>query len=456
MAQIIIIEDSKEFNQLLSINLSTYIGAEVIPRDNADSAIELMNLLPKVDLIISKEKIGEEDTAKTIANYIKSENLETILIVLGNDFLELKKIGIAIQEINDWQKIITASANILGISQDELTLKMIPEYIPIPIDFFTSIESCPCDIFLRIKEGAQDFKYIKRVHAYDSYSVDMIQKYIEQGVKNLYIPKQFKKEFTNFLSNQLVLKLEMLPEDATIDDKISIIGNSFDIVKKQIIEMGFNSATIQLTESIIESIEKTYSNDPKVSTLLHKVLNAPSSLIYQLCHLTSVVAAECIKNILPENEQKDAASILTHAAFFNNIALSEEDELIKISSYHELENYELENSKWDLVLNHALISFEILLKHPTLPLIVSTVVKEHHGSINGKGFPEAIDPKLNQYSKIFLVAESFALELLKYRYKNAGQDRPAPIVHELYKRFESDEMKSIVKKLEMALKGHSV
>ena len=77
MGQIVLIEDNPSLNELLSINLSTYVGVEVIPRPNAEEAIALLRILPNIDLIICKHKVGEEDTAKKIVEFINSRKLDT-------------------------------------------------------------------------------------------------------------------------------------------------------------------------------------------------------------------------------------------------------------------------------------------------------------------------------------------------------------------------------------------
>ena len=51
MSQIILVEDNVAFNELLSLNLSTYVGAQVIPRKDANEVSALLSILPDVEYL---------------------------------------------------------------------------------------------------------------------------------------------------------------------------------------------------------------------------------------------------------------------------------------------------------------------------------------------------------------------------------------------------------------------
>ena len=58
MAQVILIEDDKNLNDLLSTNLNSYLGVDLIGQDNAQDTLGLLAILPNIDIIITKDRIG--------------------------------------------------------------------------------------------------------------------------------------------------------------------------------------------------------------------------------------------------------------------------------------------------------------------------------------------------------------------------------------------------------------
>ncbi|MBK25161.1 MAG: hypothetical protein CME70_14300 [Halobacteriovorax sp.] len=448
MGQIVLIEDNPSLNELLSINLTTYVGVEVIPRKNAEDAIGLLNILPNVDLIICSHKIGEEDTAKLLVNYINDRKLDTGLIILGGNAKSHSEHAVIIENASEWEKVINTSAKILGISQEILAKKVLPDYIPIPVSYFARLDTSCCDVFIRIKKGPDDFQFVKRIHSGDTFSKTMVKRYVEQGLTHFYIPKELQKNFTNFLSDQLVKILENNFEN--IDEQIEVVADSYNVATKEILKLGFTSATVQLTDSIVDNMVEIFDKSSEMSTLLHKIINSKSSYLYQHCHMTSVVASECIKNL--GIETKADHEKLAFAAFFKDISFVDNEDLAKITTYEELEKAEISEEDWDLVFNHALESSVLIRKHPEAPLGVDDIVKHHHGSMNGKGFSTANVTKLTSLQQIFLISAEFVKELMAYRERGG---KPTPIIEELYQKYPTPDMVSVIKALETTLKRKS-
>jgi hypothetical protein len=82
MSQTILIETSDDLKKILSINLNTFIGTNVIHRTNAEDTLSLLKILPQISLIITQAKVGDEETALEIHQYLKEKNLSTVLISL--------------------------------------------------------------------------------------------------------------------------------------------------------------------------------------------------------------------------------------------------------------------------------------------------------------------------------------------------------------------------------------
>lgn len=444
MAQVILIEDNKTMNDLLSVNLTTYLGLDLIQRVNAQETINLLAILPSIDLIITKVSVGGENTAELLDEYIAEHNLEISLIVLGGNIKKNSDHTVCIVSEKDWEQVVHTSAKVLGINEDVMAKKATPDYMHVPARYFLNIDNTNCDVFIRIKKSATEYQYVKRIHNGDNFSRDSILRYMEQGLEHFYISKDYYKNFAIFLSNRLVEKIESTTMDQT--EKIQLMGDSYEIAVKEIIKLGFNSETVQLTDSIIENMIKNFEKSPEMSGLLHKVINSKTGTQYQRCHMISVVACEVVKN-LKLNESHINEKI-AFAAFFHDIKLEGRDDLIKINSYEELEHLQLNDADFDLVFNHAYEASQFVKSHPEAPLGADTIILHHHGTYNGKGYSNAIE-RLPDLSKIFIVAHQFVAELLRFK-ENGGE--PKPITEELYKRYPIPDVAIIIKALEKTLK----
>lgn len=444
MAQVILIESNKTMNDLISVNLTTYLGVDLIHRKNAQDALGLLAILPSIDLIITSSNVEGEDSANLINDYLIENKLDISIIVLGGEAKNKTDHTISIASNTDWEKVVSLTAKVLGINEEVLARRAIPDYIAVPVSYFLNLDSINCDVFIRIKKSPTEFQFVKRIHNGDSISKDSILRYIEQGLEVFHIPKEHHRNFAIFLSNRLVDKIE----SPNIDEvqKIQIMGESYDIASKEIVTLGFTSETVQLTDTIIENMVKNFKKSPEMSGLLHRVINSKTGTLYQKCHMTSVVASELIKNLKFADPM--AFEKVAFASFFHDIMLTEREDLSRINSFEELEKAHLSEEDWDLVFNHANEASQLIRNHPEAPMGADEIIRHHHGAFNGKGFSNVID-KLPDLSKIFIIAHHFVIELMNFKI-NGGE--PRPVTEELFRRYPSPDAAIIIKALERTLK----
>ncbi len=453
MAQVIIIEDNEALLELLTLNLTTYANAQVIPRKNAAEAISLLSILPTVAIVISRDRVGDENSAEVMLEYLRQNHQETALIVTGTAPKHKDKELVNIANPNDWEATVKTCCKVLGISPDHLEQVPSPEYFAVNLSNFYLIDRTPCEVFIRIKKSAQDFQYVKRFHGGDVFSKQVIKRYEDQGLKHFHIHKDFLKNFANFVSDHLVTRLDNVELDS--QDLIEVMGGSFDYVSKEILRIGFTSATLQLTESIIHKmVETVEERSPEMSELLFRVINAKSSYLYQHAHLTSVMSSECLKEL--GVGKKESYLKLAYASFFQNIALLDRDDLAKISSYEELEAARLSEENWDLVFHHALDAAQLITKNPEAPLGVDEIIKCHHGSLNGKGFGRADLDSLPGLTRIFVLSAEFAKHFLDYRDQRAQGQKLIPIVKILSDKYSSPEAAKVIKVIDQVLQKKKI
>lgn len=451
MGQIIIIEDNESLLELLTLNLSTYVGAHVIPRKDANEATALLSILPDIDAIVCKSHIGDEPTAQIILEYLRESLMEVALIVVGEPPTHQPGELVHVEDPQDWEKIVKVCAQILGVTPESVEQTPRPEYVPINLANFYLIDRTPCEIYIRIKKSAEDYQFVKRFHGGDTFNKQVIKRYEEQGLKHFHVHKDFLKNFTNFVSDHLVLRLDSTPIESP--EMIEAMSESFDYVQKEILKFGFTSATLQLTESVIGKMVQTVEKSPEMSGLLHRIINSKSSYLYQHAHMSSVVASECLKEL--GIGKKDAYTKLAYAAFFQNISLVEHEEFAKISSYEELEAANLSEADWDMVFNHALEASLLISKNPDAPLGVDEIIKSHHGAPNGKGYTKTNLDALPGMTRIFVLAADFAKHFLDHREKVGAGQELVPVIKVLFEKYPTEEAMKVLKIIEKTLKHRS-
>jgi len=445
MTQVIVIEPNKTLHELISINLSAFLAVDIIERQNAADAINLLSILPSIELVILPSKIENEESAIVLIDYIKLNKLKTNLIILGGQRFFDEDFVQSIPKYADWESVILHSAKILGIDPEKLKPKIGPEYFPVALNYFYSLEHTLCDVFIRIRKSPSEFQYIKRIHKGDEMTAGLVEKYEKQGLQHFYITKDDYKNFTTYLSNQLVLKLEKeLSDQKDINKYIKLMGESYDIATHEILKLGFQPESIQLTDSIVHSMVRNTNSTPVMANLLHKLINSKTGLLFQNAHMTSVVAQEILKKL--KMSQMESIETIAYAAFFMDIMFADYEELLKINDREEA--VLLLPEQRDLVLKHAAIAHELVLTQPALPIGVGQLILEHHGAYDGVGFNHRIDG-FSDLSKIFIIAREFVLRLILFK-ERGGETRP--ITDELYKIYPAPDMILIIKALERSLK----
>ncbi|MBT7610141.1 MAG: hypothetical protein HN576_10310 [Bacteriovoracaceae bacterium] len=444
MSQIILIEPNDNLREILSLNLQTYLGCSVIIRDSAEDAIELMLLLPEIDLIISRNIISNENSAEILIKYISENDYGCNLIILGEFRHHLDSHFVNIKNHLDWEETIATTARLLSIDENLLKNKIEPEFIPIPIDYFLPIKHSACDVFIRIKKSVDQFQYVKRIHSGDNFSKAMILKYIDQGLRHFYISKEDHIHFTNHVSDQLINKLEQ--EHVGSDDHLKLLADAHHITLNEVKLLGFNSATVQLTDAIISDIEKILDTTPEISKLLKKIVNTKTNYLYQHSHMTSLLAGEIVKHMNVDNSHH--VRVVAFASLFKDIFLVDHPELAKISSFSELEDQDLPDEDWELVFNHAHDASILINKYKDAPEGIDEVLKTHHGSQNGKGYSMAHVERLGTLEQIFIVCCEFVREILIFKEKGG---MPKPVIKTIYEKFQGEEVIQIIKALEKVL-----
>lgn len=438
MSQTILIETNEDLKKIFSLNLNTYVGTDVILRKNAEDAMALLRILPQVALVITKARVGEEETAIKLHQFIKDQSLETSLIVLGECPMLANEI-LCLQEPISWEILIKQAAAHLGITLQDAINKTKPDFIPVGLYYFYDIHKTPCDIYIRIKKGPNEYQFVKRIHSKDIFDKEAIQKYEEQGLKEFYVPKDYIQYFTTFVTNSLVEKLER--DDLTLEDRILTTANAHEIVRDSIQFMGLDQAAVDLSDASINSMVQSVKNSPEVANLLKLLFSNKVSYAYQQSHLLALM---CHYVLSKQSWYKpEHLEILSFVSFFSDVTLKSNQQM-QISSMKDLAESNLTDEEKRQVLHHAADAAKILEDHPESNAYIKTVLIQSHGKQDGIGLEENPSEDLHPLAKVFIIADCFVKTLLNPALPSSKKE----ILPILTARFTNPSYQKIIKALE--------
>jgi hypothetical protein len=264
----------------------------------------------------------------------------------------------------------------------------------------------PTDIYIKInKPEGED--YVKRFNAGETITIFELSKYEDMGLKDLYVMRNDRSLLMTSLLKQTVDELH----HAKGDQRISVTEKTFTISTDLLRTVGISHEAKILADNTISQMVTDIKEADKLSALLLKILNDKYSYSYKRSYLISLLFSA----VLPQLEwgSGDQQYIMLQkfamVSFFHDVYL-EDEQLLKIMSLDDLRKEEGKfylNEK-ELVNTHANKAASLMQTYPKLPSGVDVIVRQHHGTANGMGFPEVFSTVISPLAIAFVVIEDFA------------------------------------------------
>lgn len=407
MSVTLLVEKPGNLRELHSINLNTYVGTEVLTKDRLDQAQVLIENLPKLDLlIISIEGIdGDQEASKFIA-FLDEQKIKVPIIALGSGSAFDQK-GPVVDDPSDIKKLVQTAARILGVTAQDMVNKIVPDYVPMPIQYFIPEADVPCDVFLR-KVTNENTEFQKKFSANTEVDPDLFNVILESGVSELYVPARYRLKFVSNLTDTVRGRIN--DNTITPEARMSALDRGMTILQEEIKINGLTPETTMLARESIDAVIATSRESPKLSALMDKLLSNKSSYLYTHTQLVTFVAFHIISNLDWGTEEQQHK--LSFVAFFHDITL-ESDHLAKIHSEKDLRKAQLTRAEIDAVNRHALNSMEIVQDVDHMPIGADVIIKQHHGKTNGIGFASNFSASISPLAIVFIIAEDFVSRVLE-------------------------------------------
>jgi hypothetical protein len=406
MSQTILIEDNKDIEKIFTINLTTYTGTDVISMKSGADCLELLQILPSIDLIITRPSVDSENTLNDIVTYQTDKGLSIPIVCLGTPTIEDKRVVEMSGPIR-WEELVKQSAKLLGISLAELQERISPQYQAVPIKYFYEIYNVPCDVYIKIKKSHSEFQYVKRINTNDQFTHWDIERYEHKGLSEFFVPRDYAQYFSTFITNKLITKLE--ESNIPTEERITTTANSYDMVSDQITEHGLDEVTIELANASINSLIQSVKESPKLNELIKFLFTSKISYAYQRCHMTAVIGTFILKRLKLDNHE--TLEIFNFMSFFSNITLKSQDQL-DINSNEGLDNSSLDDKDKAAVESHAYDASKIIDDFPAANLKLTSLIRSQHGNLDGHGFNPYPNENFDIIVKIYMIADEYARIIL--------------------------------------------
>ena len=422
--------------------MKIYTDIDVTIVEDHEKAVEELDKDKSYDLVLTLSKMEEMDTALLVWQYLIENDLKTPLIVVADDSeLEDENVEM-LKDFFDIKSVLKAVAKTMGITAKSMAEKKVPDFFPISIHLFLSINKVPSDVYFKDQAG----EYVLIMNK-DSVVDSSIPNYISEGVASLYVLAGDRLKFVNLASNSVIEQLEN--ESLSKFDKQEIVSQGFEIVASSFFQTQELSAeVIQISETCISSMQEVVNETPQLKNLLAMLQANKSGYLYSHSILSIYVATHIIKSM--SWGTKEHIEKISFVFFFMDMYLAPIYLKYPEARYEEDLLFEdLTDKEKDIILNHAQLASESIKKFPNCAIGVDTIIAQHHGMTNGVGFAINYKDDISPLAKVTIIAEAFVEDILKEKGQTHTLDHLSidKLVEYLEDRFTKSSYRKLIETL---------
>ena len=437
-----------EAYKVFSLNFKTYLGIEPY---QAKNSLEARNLLSdencKIHLIICQTDIAKEKTLKIVLDSLQEIKKDTPLISLGEDptiFDAYHKMNIAsTEEADDIREAVRLAADFLKISAKDMMSLPTAKYFPIPITHFISLEKSPTDTFIKIGKG-DNTQFIKRIHEGEGLEKNTIDRYMTSGVVDLYVESENRIKFVEAITEQLIKVID--DPESTVEDTMSAADKIQETVARNIEVLGITPQIERSCRRAMKQMKSDGDKFPIIKSLLALLIKNKAGFRFKHSQITGYLATAILRKIdWGKNEQEET---LTFVSFFHDISIKK-DSMCQIDSEKALKDAAYTDKDKERLNQHAQKSAELIHNYPHAPMGASTIIRQHHGIMNGLGYSDSYSGSLSPLAIVFMVAEKAAHLVLESEFEELNRMK---IMYDLEKVFKTKRFEKMLEAISEVMK----
>ncbi|MFY7991776.1 MAG: hypothetical protein ACOVP4_00670 [Bacteriovoracaceae bacterium] len=436
MSHLLFCLENSEIRDIVKAHFSMCHSVELIFSEDPQEILNYANMFSDVAAIVSQSHINKFEASIYIDQALSKQSLSCHFFSIGTFEKDLKSCEQQ-YKLEEFDQMVDSLKKILKIDEDGLNNHSFIDCVSMPAHLFLHFKALPFDIFLKVKQGNES-KFIKRFNASEPLDHEAISKYMGRGIDDFYLKRDWLKDFSRLLIQQLEMRLNVLmPTDGS---QIIAEGEVFHSLKDMVKSLGLKPQVQKLCEISMQNVQQRLQKDSPFKSFLRNLKTRQElNFHFTFIQLTSLLCSQYIEHTdWPEKQKDDLTEKLVFSAFFCDMNLPN-DEMLVARSEEDLLNF---NSKEMNILNsHAQKIAETVRTFAGAPQGVDKIVMQHHGVMNGNGFVRYPMEGTVIAAQILFYSQALSLKIL-----NANGRKLREILSEFESSFKESPQIEIINK----------
>lgn len=320
-----------------------------------------------------------------------------------------------------------------GISEEQEVSLTDENFSKIKIDEFYSAQAVLFDIYIKLNND----KYLKILHAGDSFSKERLDKYkIEKKIDSLYFHNSDRRKFiqyNNFLSKKLVAN-----ENVPAMNKVNMIKNVTEKYIEEAFTVGIKPQIIDQGKEVCETVFQLIESQNDLYTVLRSYQNFDPSA-YSHSFLVTLYATAIIKQF--EWQSKSTIETAAMSCMFHDIGKT-----LLPREFLDLRPRDMTPEQLAQYHKHPELGYQILENNRQVNNVVKQIILQHHEAYDGSGFPfNKKGAKILTLANIVCLADDFVHIMIDHKLQPTEALRKILTDKEGVKRYNSVLVENFIK-----------
>jgi putative nucleotidyltransferase with HDIG domain len=282
-----------------------------------------------------------------------------------------------------------------GASEEQEVTATDENFSRIKIDEFYSSQAVLFDIYIKLKEN----KYLKILHAGDTFSKERIDKYKnEKKLDSLYFHNSDRRKFIQY-NNHLAKKL-IDNRSVPIYNKVNQLKNVSEKFIEEAYTVGLKPQVIEQGREVCESVYKLIESQPDLYSVLKSFQNFdPTAFAHSF--LVTLYSTAIIKQF--EWQSKTTIETTAMACMFHDIG-----KILLPKEFINLRPKDMSPEQLEMFKKHPELGLQVVESSRAINNSVKQIILQHHEAYDGTGFPfEKKGNKILTLANIVCLADDF-------------------------------------------------
>lgn len=394
--QIFAYSENSDFKTLLEVECKEMFGVRPVIHDSIDDLKYVLSIFESIDFVVIDIPLDQKRSKQIEDSLILSHKKVQHIFTYGDKRAESSFFKFfrrsEIAELFEEMKRVGGSST--EIKQN---------WTAIPICSLVHFGSLPFDLYIRLS----DQRFVKRIPAYEAIGTTLVDSLTAKGLSDLYCESKFKRDFSMMLINNMINKVDRTYSSYTLAHAAQ--DEVLKTTKEIIHNLGITGRVIEVCEASIERMEQDVMiRNDELSEYFQSLKQNPNlSFHFRFISLTNYIGTKLILDIY-SHEAREQVNKFIYASYFCDMTLKNPGHLLHRKAE---DSCALDLADQNEVNFHALKSSEIVASKD-ISKEIALMIRQHHGSFSGVGFPQGKSNQLLPLSKVLIVAQDLAFAIL--------------------------------------------